>query len=105
MTLRFGIDTSILIRLATGDPEKLFRRCVTALTELIEKQDAEIYASNQVIGEASVALQHHYGISKSDSRAGLADVLQSGLVAPLNDGHGVFSRSSRYRRAAGFSIG
>ncbi len=88
MTLRFGIDTSILIRLATGDPEELFLQCVESLREFVENQDAEISASNQVIGEAYIALQHHYGVSKSDSRAGLATVLQSGLVSPLS-GRGV----------------
>ena len=56
---------------------------------LVEKQDAEIFASNQVIGETYVVLQHHYGVSKSDSREGIATVLQSGLVSPLN-GRGVF---------------
>ncbi len=40
--------------------------------------------SNQVIGEAYVALQRHYGISWEDSRAALYAALTSGLVAPLN---------------------
>ena len=30
-----------------------------------------------------MAVQHHYGVSKPDARAGLVDVLRSGLVAPL----------------------
>jgi len=85
MTPRFGIDTSILVRLATGDPAAGFEHCVRKLTRLVER-DAEIFASNQVIGEAYVALQHHYGVSKTDARAGLLQVLRSGLVAPLN-GH------------------
>jgi predicted nucleic-acid-binding protein len=89
MTQRYGIDTSILVRLVTGGPEKLFQQCVKSLRGLVEKQDAEIFASNQVIGEAYVVLQHHYGVSKSDSREGLATVLQSGLVSPMN-GRGVF---------------
>lgn len=84
MTARFGIDTSILVRLATGDPEDGFEHCVRKLTVLIERDDAEVFASNQVIGEAYIALQHHYGVSKSDARAALASVLRSGLVAPLN---------------------
>ena len=29
-------------------------------------------------------MQHHYGVSKADARAGLLQVLRSGLVAPLN---------------------
>lgn len=36
MTPRFGIDTSILVRLATGDPQDLYARCVARLTALIE---------------------------------------------------------------------
>lgn len=90
MTARFGIDASLLVRLLTGDPEDGFERCVSALAGLIERDDAEIFASNQVIGEAYVALQHHYGITKPDARAALVSVLKSGLVAPLN-GAGVFA--------------
>ena len=89
MTPRFGIDTSILVRLVTGDPEDGFQRCVRALTALIEGEGAEVFASNQVIGEAYIALQHHYGVTKSEAREGLASVLRSGLVAPVN-GAGVF---------------
>ncbi len=90
MAARFGIDTSILVRLATGDPEDAFEDCVRRLAVLVERDDAEVFASNQVIGEAYVALQHHYGVSKPEARAALASVLSSGLVAPMN-GLGVFS--------------
>jgi predicted nucleic acid-binding protein len=84
MTPRFGIDTSILVRLATGDPEDLYAHCVARLTALIETEAAEVFASNQVIGEAYIALQHHYGVTKTEAREGLATLLQSGLVAPFN---------------------
>ncbi|MCC6765262.1 MAG: hypothetical protein IT293_11430 [Deltaproteobacteria bacterium] len=93
MTPRYGIDTSILVRLVTGDPPAAFQRCVRALTALAESDRAEVSASNQVIGEAYVALQHHYSVSKADARRGLETVLRSGLVAPLN-GPGVFSALS-----------
>ncbi|MGH8592958.1 MAG: PIN domain-containing protein [Gammaproteobacteria bacterium] len=89
MTPRFGIDTSILVRLATGDPEESFDQCLRALTPLVQEQSAEIFASNQVIGEAYIALQHHYGVTKPEARFGLANVLRSGMVAPLN-GRSVF---------------
>jgi len=90
MTPRFGIDTSILVRLLTGDPETGYRRSVKILTALIEQDGAEVFASNQVIGEAYIAVQHHYGVSKTDARAALVSVLSSGLVAPTN-GAGVFT--------------
>ena len=86
MTPRYGIDTSVLVRLVTGHPEDGFEYSLSALRALVEDDGAEIFASNQVIGEAYVAIQHHFGISKLDARAGLLDVLQSGLVAPLSGG-------------------
>lgn len=86
MTLRYGIDTSVLVRLVTGHPEDGFEHSLSALRALVEDGGAEIFVSNQVIAEAYVAIQHHFGISKLDARAGLLDVLQSGLVAPLSGG-------------------
>lgn len=51
---------------------------------MVEDEGREIFASNQVIGEAYVTIQHHYGVSAADTRAALSNVLTSGLVAPLN---------------------
>ena len=84
MTQLYGIDKSVLVRLATAEPEPDFQYCVTELRNLIEGRVAEVFASNQVIGEAYIVLQHHYGISSTDARAALENVLASGLVAPLN---------------------
>jgi len=84
MTRRYGIDTSILVRLMTRDPEDEFHRCSEAIRSLIEEQGDEVFASNQVIGEVYLAVQHHYRVSKDDARASLLNTLRSGLVAPLN---------------------
>ena len=111
MTRRYGIDTSILVRLLTGEPAADFDYCVAKLSGLVEDSAAEIFASNQVIGEAYVAVQHHYGVTQADARSALIDVLRSGLVAPLNgttviealkasEGPGLFDRliADDYRR-------
>ena len=50
MTPRFGIDTSVLVRLVTGDSELGFAYCVETLSTMIEEERGEIFASNQVIG-------------------------------------------------------
>ena len=85
MKKRYGIDTSILVRLMTGDPAKDYARTVKFLESLLEqKPGADIVASNQVIGEAYIAVRHHYGISKADARAALLSVLTSGLTTPQN---------------------
>ena len=88
MTSRYGIDTSVLMRLITGQPADGFAHCVAQLQTLVESEGAEVFASNQVVGEAYVAAQHHYGLSGDDVRAALLGALQSGLVSPLN-GHSV----------------
>lgn len=56
MTRAYGIDTTVLVRLVTGEPERDFQRCVNKLRILIEERDAEMFASNQVIGEAYIVL-------------------------------------------------
>ena len=78
-----GIDTSVLVRLITGDPPDIHSHCVEALNELVA-DGVEIFASNQVIGEAYIGVQYHYGVNRDEARAGLLNALTSGLVAPLN---------------------
>ena len=84
MPPRYGTDTSILVRLTTRSPEAEFLRCVEELRVIAAEQGGEIFASNQAVGEAYITLQNYYGISDSDARAALVDVLTSGLVAPWN---------------------
>ena len=83
MTAHFGIDTSILVRLTTGEPQEAFDEAVAALTEMVEREHASVFASNMVIGEAYIALQHHYGVAKADAKSALRSVLTSGLIAPV----------------------
>lgn len=83
MTGRFGIDTSVLLRLVTGEPQQDLERCLTGLAAEIEA-GGQILVSNQVLGEAYLVLQQFYGVSKPAARAALLEVLRRGLVAPLN---------------------
>ena len=84
MTPNLGIDTSVLVRIASKQPEGEFRRCAEQIRILVDGQGREILASNQVIGEAYIALQHYYEISAPEARAALIEALTNGLVAPLN---------------------
>ena len=78
-----GIDTSVLVRLVTGQPPDAYSHCVARLSDLAAG-GAEILASNQVIGETFMAVRHHYGASAQDAQVELLNTLRSGLVAPLN---------------------
>ena len=81
---RYGVDTSILVRLVAREPRADFERCLSRLSVLVDEEGCEMFASNQAIGEAYAALIHHYDLSSAVARAGLHDTLTSGLVAPLN---------------------
>ncbi len=81
----YGIDTSVFVRLLTGQPEVDFEKTAKALKQLHDKDPAtELVVSNQVIGEAYITLQHFYGVSKADARKAVLDLFASGVIAPLN---------------------
>lgn len=72
------------MRLVTGEPQDLYTHCVEELSHLVER-GVGVVVSNQVIGEAYVTLQHHYGASKVETRAALFTVFESGLVTPQGE--------------------
>ena len=85
MNHHYGIDTSVFVRLLTGHPEAEYEKTVRRFEKRLRKEpEAEIFVSNQVIGEAYIALQHHYGISKPAAKSAMCEVFTSGLCMPLN---------------------
>jgi predicted nucleic acid-binding protein len=85
MNHHYGIDTSVFVRLLTGDPELEYEKTVKRFEARLEADPkAEFFVSNQVIGESYIALQHHYGTEKAAARSAMLSVLTSGLCSPLN---------------------
>ena len=84
MIRRYGIDTSVLVRLMSRDSLDEYRRCVAVLTDSVENQNGEVVASNQAIGEAYVAVQHHYGATRAEARNEILNIFRSGLIRPLS---------------------
>jgi predicted nucleic acid-binding protein len=78
----YGIDTSIMVRLLTGQPAVDYHATLSRLTALRASQPEPITAANIVIAEAYAVLQHHYGLAKTAARDALLSVLTSGLVEP-----------------------
>lgn len=78
----YGIDTSVLVRLLTGEPAADFAATVSKLTALRATRTEPILAANIVIAEAYAVVQHHYGVSKTEARRALRSVLTSGLIEP-----------------------
>ena len=80
------------MRLLTGHSQEEYERCRRDLTQMVQESSAKIFASNQVIGEAYIALHHHYGISKPEAR----QALTSGLIGSLK-GQAVLAALSEQR--------
>jgi predicted nucleic acid-binding protein len=83
MIQAYAIDTSVLVRLATGHPSKKADEVLKRL-QTLKKSGVNLFVSSMVIGEAYIAIQHHYGIPKKEVRKGLLFVIEKGVVSPLD---------------------
>jgi len=78
-----GLDTSVVVRLLSGEPRHL---ALAALRYVEERRDAgdPIRVSDWVLAETYYAFQHHYGASKQDT----LDALRSFLSTEGIEGDG-----------------
>jgi len=80
--VKVGLDTSVVLRLLTGEPEPLARRALSELDALTQN-GAMPLVSDLVVSEVYFALQHHYGVPKSEALSLLAAFLNESGVRPL----------------------
>ncbi|MDR0902117.1 MAG: hypothetical protein LBM92_05040 [Opitutaceae bacterium] len=66
-----GLDTSVVLRLLTGEPAPLAQKTVARVMEIISA-GGHCLVSDLVVTEAYFALQHHYKLPKSGALAALA---------------------------------
>ena len=74
-----GLDTSVVLRLLTGEPVTLATKAVEFLDECLAKR-REVFVPDLVVAETYFALQHHYGVPKSEALDALRAFLESGDV-------------------------
>jgi predicted nucleic-acid-binding protein len=76
-----GLDTSVVLRLLTGEPESLAVLATRRVESRLLRGDT-VLVSDLVVSEAYFALQHHYGLSKARALDVLGEFLrQSGIEA------------------------
>jgi len=78
-----GLDTSILVRVLSGEPEDLALAALRYLTDRREAGD-RVLVSDWVLAESYYAFQYHYGASKKET----LDALQAFLESPGIEGTG-----------------
>ncbi len=68
--MTFGLDTSVVLWLLTGQPQELAARALERYQKGIADGDS-FYVSDIVASEVYYAIQHHYGKTKEDALAAL----------------------------------
>jgi len=79
--MNIGFDTSVVLRLLTGEPEGQAR---VALAEVhaLSRRGVRMFVSDLVVSEVYFALQHHYGVPKAEALSLLARFFdESGIKA------------------------
>ncbi len=68
--MTFGLDTSVVLRLLTGQPQELAARALERYQNGIAAGDS-FSVSDIVAAEAYYAIQHHYGKTKEEALTAL----------------------------------
>jgi len=76
-----GLDTTVVVRLLTGEPPTQAWRAVALLQEAHEAGKVPV-VSDLVVTEAYYALHTQYGVPKQEALRSLLDMFESGAVAP-----------------------
>src|SRR5947207_16028366 len=77
--MSLGLDTSVLLRLLTGQPPREAGVARRRLEQAVRDEE-EILATDLALGEAYFALQHHYGTPKEEARRQILAMLRSNVV-------------------------
>ena len=77
--MKTGLDTSVVLRLLTGQPPAQAAKAV-ALLDQLRRGGHRPVVSDLVVAEASFALQHHYGVGKADALGALRDMFDAGEI-------------------------
>lgn len=76
-----GLDTSVVVRLLVGEPADQAQTARRRLEQAFEVGDT-VLVCDLVVAEAYYALQHHYGVPKTEALELLNRLLRSGVVSP-----------------------
>ena len=99
--MTFGMDTSYLLRLLTGQPRELAELALARYQEAVGRGDS-FSVSDMVVTEAYYALQHHYGKSKEESIEALKGISEDDSIAFSAGFESVIRLSNLAKASPGF---
>ncbi len=80
--MKVGLDTSVVVRLLTGEPVELAERALAAVTRITSTEGCLVAVSDLVVAETYYALQFHYRVPKAAALFALRSLLTSPGFAP-----------------------
>ena len=80
--MKIGLDTSVVVRLLTGEPDAQ-ARCALKEVDQLTKSGASLVVSDLVIAEVYFALQHHYDTPKQEALRSIEQFLSKSGVKAL----------------------
>lgn len=96
-----GLDTSVVLRLLTGEPVAQAERAVIELDKM-RGQGKQGAVSDLVISEAYFALQYHYDVPKQLALDKLREFLGSPEIVPLGEALAILQQESLANAKPGF---
>ena len=99
--MTFGMDTSYLLRLLTGQPKELAEKALARYQEAVGRGDS-FSVSDMVVTEAYYALQHHYGKSKEESIEALKGISEDDSIVFSAGFESVIRLSNLAKASPGF---
>jgi predicted nucleic acid-binding protein len=77
--MTIGLDTSVVLRLLVGEPDDQWQRALEFLETLARRGERPM-VSDLVVAETYFALQHHYGVPKSEALQALRRMFAEGEI-------------------------
>ncbi len=96
-----GLDTSVVLRLITGEPAEQSQAARVWLSELL-RSGGTAAVSDLVVAEAYHALQYHYGMSKKVALEALFRMFLSRTVMPAGQAAKVLLQNDLATAKPGF---
>ena len=79
--MTFGLDTSVVLRLLTGQPQDLAAKTLARYQDGIAAGD-DFSVSDLVASESYYAIQHHYGKTKEEALDALKKFCENEMPSP-----------------------
>lgn len=99
--MNYGLDTSALLRLLTGEPDALARAVAAVVQDLLSTQ-SRLEVSSLVLSEAYFALQYHYQIPKEEALRILGAFFASAPIRPQGRALEILQQPALHKAKPGF---